>query len=74
VWTYTAIDADTKLMISWYVGQKDAESAYGFMVHLASRLDGRVQLTTDSFLAYTKAVKAAFGENIDYAVLSKLYG
>jgi len=74
VWTYAGIDADTKLVISWYVGQKDAESAYGFMLDLASRLDSRVQLTTDSFQAYAKAVKAAFGESVDYAMLNKLYG
>jgi len=74
VWTYTAIDADTKLLISWYVGLKDPESAYAFMADVAYRLDSHVQLTTDSFANYRKAVAAAFGSNIDYAMLSKLYG
>jgi IS1 family transposase/lambda repressor-like predicted transcriptional regulator len=74
VWTFTGIDAESKLMISWYVGQKDAESARGFMLDLASRLDSRVQLTTDAFQSYLKAVASAFGGKIDYAMLTKLYG
>lgn len=74
VWTYTAIDADTKLAVSWLVGQKSAESAYAFMYDLASRISGRAQLTTDSYQAYTKAIEGAFGDNVDYAMLSKLYG
>lgn len=74
VWTYAAIDADTKLVVSWYVGQKDPESTYGFIYDLASRLAGRVQLTTDSFQNYLKAVRAAFNGQVDYAMLSKLYG
>jgi hypothetical protein len=74
LWTYTAIDSDTKLAASWYVGLKDAESAYAFMTDLASRLDDRVQLSTDSFQCYLKAVEAAFGNKIDYGMISKLYG
>jgi len=74
VWTYTAIDADTKLAVTWLVGQKSAESAYAFMYDLASRISGRAQLTTDSYQAYIKAIEGAFGDNVDYAMLSKLYG
>jgi IS1 family transposase len=74
VWTFTGIDAETKLMVSWYVGEKDTQSAQGFMLDLASRLDSRVQLTTDSFQKYLKAVGSAFGGKIDYAMLTKLYG
>jgi hypothetical protein len=74
VWTYTGIDADSKLLISWYVGLKDTESTYGFISDLAMRLDDRVQLTTDSFHNYIRAVKDVFGDKVDYAMLSKLYG
>ena len=74
VWTYTAIDSDSKLIISWYVGTKDAESTYGFISDLALRLDNRVQLTTDSFHKYLYAARDVFGDRVDYAMLSKLYG
>jgi IS1 family transposase len=67
VWTWTAIDADSKLMISWMVGGRDAGTAGAFMDDVASRLAGRVQLTTE-------AVEGAFGANIDYAQLVKHYG
>lgn len=74
IWTWTAIDADTKLIASWLVGSRDAESAYEFMQDLASRLRGRVQLTTDGHKPYLEAVESAFGMDIDYAVLQKIYG
>ena len=74
VWTWTAIDADTKLIPSWMVGGRDAETAYDFMNDLASRLRGRVQLTTDAHRPYLLAVDGAFGIDIDYARLHKIYG
>jgi len=74
VWTWTAMDADTKLMICWQVGQRDASSAYDLIAELASRLTHRVQLTTDGHKVYVNAVEEAFGANIDYAMLVKMYG
>jgi IS1 family transposase len=74
VWTWTAIDADSKLVISWLVGSRDAGAAYQFMTDVASRLKHRVQLTTDAHRPYLSAVEDAFGADIDYAVLQKLYG
>ena len=74
VWTWTAIDPDTKLIASWAVGRRDAGTAYEFMNDLAGRLANRVQLTTDGHRAYLQAVEDAFGANIDYAMLIKLYG
>ena len=74
VWTWTAMDADTKLMICWQVGKRDAPSAYDLITDLATRLNSRVQLTTDGFRAYLTAVEDVFGADIDYAMLVKLYG
>ena len=74
VWTWTAIDADTKLVPSWLVGTRDAGSAYEFMTDLAGRLRWRVQLTTDGHAPYLSAVEDTFGAQIDYATLTKLYG
>src|SRR5205823_6110251 len=74
VWTWTAIDADTKLVPSFHVGTRDAGCACEFMKDLANRLRGRVQLTTDGHKAYLEAVHAGFGVEIDYAMLVKLYG
>ncbi len=74
VWTWTAIDADTKLVMSWMIGNRDAGSAKEFMQDLSSRLANRVQLTTDGHKAYLKAVSSAFGNEIDYAMLVKIYG
>jgi IS1 family transposase len=74
IWTWTAIDAATKLIASWLVGSRDASSAYEFMQDVASRMRGRVQLTTDGHRPYLEAVEAAFGIDIDYAVLQKIYG
>ncbi len=74
IWTWTALDVDTKLIASWLVGSRDAQSAYEFMQDVASRLRGRVQLTTDGHRPYLEAVDAAFGMDIDFAVVVKLYG
>jgi len=74
VWTWTAIDADSKLVLSWLVGSRDAGAAYTFMQDVVSRLKHRVQLTTDAHKPYLSAVEDAFGADIDYAVLQKLYG
>ncbi len=74
VWTWTAICADTKLVASWMVGSRDGEAANAFMADLAPRLANRVQLTTDGHRAYLEAVEDAFGANVDYAMLVKLYG
>ena len=70
VWTWTAICAETKLMVSWMVGDRSAETGVPFMQDVASRLRNRVQLTTDGH----KAVRQAFGPNVDYAMLVKIYG
>src|SRR5262249_18330483 len=74
VWTWTAIDADSKLIVSWMVGDRDASSAHIFIDDLRSRLAERVQLTTDGHKAYLTAVSGAFGNDVDYAMLVKLYG
>jgi len=74
VWTWTAIDADTKLIPSWFVGGRDSDAAMIFMDDLASRLANRVQLTSDGHKAYLEAVEGAFGSDIDYAMLVKIYG
>jgi IS1 family transposase len=74
VWTWTAIDADTKLIPSWFIGSRDGECAAWFMNDLASRLANRIQLTSDGHKAYLDAVEGAFGADIDYAMLVKLYG
>jgi IS1 family transposase len=74
VWTWTAIDADTKLMPSWFVGGRDSDSAIIFMDDLRSRLANRVQLTSDGHRSYLEAVEGAFGGDVDYAQLVKLYG
>jgi IS1 family transposase len=74
VWTWTALDADTKLIVSWRVGDRDAGVARDFMDDLADRLANRVQLTTDGHRVYLDAVERAFGSQVDYAMLVKLYG
>jgi IS1 family transposase len=73
-WTWTAIEADTKLIISWLVGGRDGDYAMGLMDDLQSRLSNRVQLTSDGHKAYLDAVEGAFGGDIDYAMLVKLFG
>jgi len=74
VWTWTAIDADSKLIVSYMIGRRDASYAKALMDDLAGRLSARVQLTTDGHKAYLEAVEGAFGADIDYAMLIKLYG
>jgi IS1 family transposase len=73
VWTWTAIDADSKLIPSWAVGGRDAATGHAFVLDLASRLANKVQLTTDGHKVYLEAVEGAFGSNIDYAMLVKMY-
>jgi IS1 family transposase len=73
VWTWIALDADTKLVPSWAVGRRDGFTAMAFIRDLADRLATRVQLTTDGHKAYLEAVEGAFGNAIDYAMLVKMY-
>jgi len=74
VWTFTAIEADSKLVISWMVGQRDAGFASAFLRDVEARLANRIQLTTDGHKMYLIAVDDAFGASIDYAMLVKIYG
>lgn len=74
VWTWTAIDADTKLVPSWLVADRSGASAIEFMDDLADRLSGRIQLTSDGHKPYLEAVEGAFGGGIDYAIIQKIYG
>lgn len=74
VYTWVAIDADTKLVPSWLVGTRDAEYARVFIADLASRLASRVQLTSDGHKPYLSAIEDAFGSEVDYSMLVKLYG
>jgi IS1 family transposase len=74
VWTWTAIDADTKLIVSYFVGDRSGQSAIALMDDLRDRLANRVQLTTDGHKAYLEAVEGAFGGDVDYAQLIKMYG
>jgi IS1 family transposase len=73
-WTWTALDRDSKLIISWLVGGRDGEYALAFMDDVKHRLANRVQLTTDGHRAYLEAVEAAFGDDVDYAQIVKIYG
>jgi IS1 family transposase len=73
-WTWVAIDADSKLICSWLVGKRDPSCATEFIQDLAGRLKNRVQLTTDGLKIYLTAVADGFGEDIDYAMLVKVYG
>lgn len=73
IWTWTAIDADTKLMLSWMVGSRELSTAKMFMQDVASRLANRVQLTTDGYKPYFQAVDSAFQGGVDYAQLVKIY-
>ena len=73
-WTWTAICADTKLVPSWAIGDRSSETAIEFMDDLRARMADRVQLTSDGHKAYLEAVEGAFGGDIDYAMLVKLYG
>lgn len=74
VWTWVGIDADTKLVVSYLVGGRGADWAMDFMKDAASRIRGRVQVTTDGHRAYLEAVEEAFGADVDYAQLQKIYG
>lgn len=74
VWTWTALDADSKLMVSWFVGGRDGGAAFELMSDCAGRLANRVQLTTDGHRAYLDAVEDVFGIDVDYAQLVKIYG
>jgi IS1 family transposase len=74
IWTWVGLDAETKLVASFYVGGRDGDAALVFMDDLAKRLANRVQLTSDGHKAYLEAVEGAFGGDIDYAQLVKLYG
>jgi IS1 family transposase len=74
IWTWTAIDADTKLVPCWFIGTRDAGAACHFIHDLKSRLANRVQLTTDGHRAYLSTVEDAFGADVDYAMLQKIYG
>ena len=74
VWTWTALCADTKLIASWLVGERNGAAAKAFIADLASRLANRIQITTDGHKVYIDAVEEAFGADIDYSMLVKLYG
>jgi len=74
IWTWTALDADSKLIVSWLVGGRDSGTAYTFIQDVADRLADRIQMTTDGHRVYLEAIEAAFGADIDYSMLIKLYG
>ncbi len=74
VWTWTAIDADSKLMVSWFVGGRDAGAARIFIGDVAARVTERIQLTSDGLPAYQLAVPEFFGSDVDFAVLQKMFG
>ena len=74
VWTWTALDADSKLIVSFMLGDRTLNTASGFMADVAGRLANRVQLTTDGHRPYLAAVEDAFGQDIGYAMLVKVYG
>ena len=74
VWTWTALDADSKMIVSWLVGDRDADTATIFMKDVRDRIANRVQLTTDGHRPYLKAVTEAFDYDVDYAMLIKVYG
>lgn len=74
VWTWTAIDADTKLCVTYFVGDRGKHSAFAFMEDCAARINGRVQITTDAHKPYLAAVEKSFGGDADYAQLHKIYG
>src|SRR5665213_429305 len=74
IWTWVGLDADSNLVVSWYVGNRDSEAAMTFIDDLAPRLASRVQLTSDGHKPYLEAIEGAFGGDIDYAMLVKVYG
>jgi IS1 family transposase len=74
LWTWVAIDAETKLVPSWRIGDRSGETATEFVCDLSKRLASRVQVTTDGLRSYVEAIEAGFGADVDYAQLIKLYG
>jgi IS1 family transposase len=74
VWTWTALESETKLLIGYLVAGRDSEYAMAFMGDLRTRLASRVQITTDGHKAYMEAIEGAFGDDVDFAVLQKIYG
>jgi len=74
IWTWIAMDADTKLVVTYYVGDRGKHSAYSFMGDARKRIVGHPQITTDAHAPYLKAVEAAFGGDADYAMMHKIYG
>jgi len=74
VWTWTAIDADTKLLVNYFVGSRDTEAALYFLDDLRERVEGRFQLTSDQYKPYREAVETIFADEVDYAMLKKIYG
>jgi len=74
IWLWAAVDADSKLVPCWSLGQRDTRTAVDFVCDLASRLKNRVQITTDGHRPYVEAVETAFGREVDYSILQKLYG
>jgi IS1 family transposase len=73
VWTWTAIDADSKLVVSWLVANRDSHAAYAILSDVAARMSNRIQLTTDQLSIYLRSVDRTFGVNVDYAMLHKIY-
>lgn len=73
VWTWTAIDEETKLVPSWFVGNRDLDHARAFVMDLRGRLGNRVQITSDGHKPYIQAVESAFGDDVDFAMLQKIY-
>jgi IS1 family transposase len=73
VWTWTCLDPDTKLMVSWFLGDRSTDSAYWFMQDVASRLTNRVQVSTDGYIPYQSAIDRAFGDNVDFGIIKKTY-
>jgi IS1 family transposase len=74
IWTWVAMDADTKLVLSWLVGERDTPTAVEFMMDVRDRITNRTQLTTGGLVCYLTAVEEAFGADVDYAQLVKVYG
>jgi len=73
VWTWTCLDPDSKLMVSWFLGDRSSDSAYWFMQDVASRLTQRVQVSTDGYIPYQSAIDRAFGDNTDFGTIQKTY-
>ena len=73
IWTWTALDSDSKLMITWWAGDRSSNTGSQFLLDLESRLTDRIQLTSDAHPAYLESVPHAFGDNVDFAQLIKIY-